>query len=98
MVLSGVILSPKPLALSGDILIVTVWGEGGHHWCLVSEGQGCHSTPDQDLKQQKQNPGTSLVVQGLQLCTSTSGGTGLTPDRGQRSLAGYSHRAAKSWR
>ena len=73
MVLSGVILSPKQLALSGDILIVTVWGEGGHHWCLVSGGQGYHSTPDSDLTQQKQNPGTSLVVQRLRLCASTWG-------------------------
>ena len=31
--------------LSGDILIVPVWGEGRHPWCLVIKGQGCHSTP-----------------------------------------------------
>lgn len=35
---AGVILPPSQLALSGDFLGVTVWGQGGHHWYLVSKG------------------------------------------------------------
>ena len=34
----GVILLPNQLALSGDFLGVRVWGQGWHHWCLVSKG------------------------------------------------------------
>ena len=38
---AGVILPPNQLALSGDFLGVRVWGQGGHHWCLVSKGLEC---------------------------------------------------------
>ena len=43
-------LSLKQLALSGDILIVLIWEEVGHPWCLVIKGQGCHSPYNGFLK------------------------------------------------
>ena len=38
---AGVILFPNQLALSGDFLGVTVWGQERHQWCLVSKGWEC---------------------------------------------------------
>ena len=35
------IFFPKQLALSGDFLLVTAFWGDGHHWYLVSKGQGC---------------------------------------------------------
>ena len=37
---------PKQLALSGDFLLVTAFWGDGHHWYLVSKGQGCYCTPE----------------------------------------------------
>ena len=77
----------KPIQLSAELLSLKGLVSWVQSQCLATWVAACgnptqHTTLDRLFL--RNNSGTSLVVQWLELCTSTAGGTGLIPGWGTK--------------